>query len=168
MNITRLPLCAILGLFCSCGPPVSAGAGTQEQAAAVEIPTEKPPSEARPPDPDPPAPPESSAAIRSADTKPPPPGDSQRLAAAQATFQHGRELMAQGKLLEACLKFEESVGLDPAVGSWLNLAVCEEQLGRTHHACRAFFEAASLAARNGQREREALARSRMTNLGCPP
>jgi tetratricopeptide (TPR) repeat protein len=168
MNITRSVLCTIAMLLCSCGPSTVTGAGPQDQNATVEIPTEKPTSEARPPDPDPPAPRGSSAAApRSADTPAPPPGDSQR-AAAQATFDHARELMAQGKLVEACIKFEESVGLDPAVGSWLNLGACEERLGRTPQACRAFFEAASLAARNGQREREAFARSRMTNLGCPP
>jgi len=169
MNITPSILCASLVILCSCGPSIGTGAGAQEQPAAVEIPTAQPASEAPPPEPEPPEPRESTnAALRRADAPPPPPGDSQRMAAAQATFQHARELMSQGKLVEACVKFEESVGLDPAVGSLLNLAVCEEKLGNTQRACRAFFDAASMAARNGQSEREAMARQRMSALGCPP
>jgi TolA-binding protein len=176
MNFTRLLSgMGLLFLLCSCGPSIGTGAGAQELTPAVEIPTAQPSSEG-PPTPDPSEPSDSAvAALRRADaprradaTPPPPPDNSGPRAAAQATFEHARELMSQGKFAEACAKFQESFGLDPAIGSLLNLAVCEEKLGRIDRACSAFGEAAIMAARVGQPEREAVARQRMTNLGCPP
>lgn len=50
-------------------------------------------------------------------------------AAAEALFQRGRTNMELGELDEACQLFEESFALDPAVGTVMNLATCEEQRG---------------------------------------
>ena len=52
-------------------------------------------------------------------------------AAGEALFQEGRRLMKTHDFAPACSKFEESLRLDPATGTLLNLADCEEQLGHT-------------------------------------
>lgn len=62
-------------------------------------------------------------------------------AQAEALFRQGRELMAQGKLAEACSAFEESQKLDPAVTTLLNLASCREQRGQLASAWGLFLEA---------------------------
>lgn len=52
-------------------------------------------------------------------------------AAAAALFEAGRAAMAEGRYDEACLKFTESHRYDPnAVGTVLNLALCNEELGK--------------------------------------
>jgi hypothetical protein len=68
-------------------------------------------------------------------------------AAAQALFDQGKKLMAEGKPLEACPKFAESQRLDPGVGTLLNLAACYETTGQLASAWSKFLEAES-AARN--------------------
>ena len=82
-------------------------------------------------------------------------GDSKAIA--EAAFLRGRELMDQGKPAEACPKFEESVRLDPSVGALLNLALCNEQLGRTATAWARYKEAANLARATGQTDRQKIA-----------
>jgi len=62
-------------------------------------------------------------------------------AQAEALFRQGRELMAQGKLAEACSAFEESQKLDPAVTTVLNLASCREQRGQLASAWGLYLEA---------------------------
>ncbi|MDI1484321.1 hypothetical protein [Polyangium sp. y55x31] len=74
-------------------------------------------------------------------------------AIAEAAFLRGRELMDQGKPAEACPKFEESARLDPSVGALLNLALCNEQLGRTATAWARYKEAATLAHATGDTDR---------------
>src|SRR5207237_8111869 len=49
--------------------------------------------------------------------------------------------MARGDLTTACARFSESVRLDPAAGSFLNLADCEERAGKLASAL-AHFQAA--------------------------
>jgi tetratricopeptide (TPR) repeat protein len=60
--------------------------------------------------------------------------------AAEALFQSGREAMERENFQVAREKFEESNRLEPAVGTLLNLALCEERLGRRlaawHHLRR--------------------------------
>jgi hypothetical protein len=51
-------------------------------------------------------------------------------AAAEALFADGREAMGAKDFDLACSKFAESRRLDPAIGTELNLANCEEQRGR--------------------------------------
>jgi len=74
-------------------------------------------------------------------------------AIAEAAFELGRKLMDEGKPAEACPKFEESARLDPSVGALLNLALCNEELGRTATAWARYKEAASLARATGQTDR---------------
>ena len=50
--------------------------------------------------------------------------------AADALFQKGREAMARGDLATACARFAESERLDPAPGTLLNVAQCEEKDGK--------------------------------------
>lgn len=51
-------------------------------------------------------------------------------AAAEALFDQGRAAMAKQDYQTACSKFRESQRLDPAAGTMLNLANCEEHRGK--------------------------------------
>lgn len=82
------------------------------------------------------------------------------VAAAQALFEQGRELMAKGKLDEACTKFEESQRLDPAIGTEFNLASCYEQTGKLASAYALFMKVAATARTTRQKQRETVARER--------
>jgi len=62
--------------------------------------------------------------------EPSPSTDAARGAAADALFESGHEAMSKGDYDTACARFAESNRLDPAVGSLLNLAACEEKRGR--------------------------------------
>lgn len=77
---------------------------------------------------------------------------------AQRLFDEGRALDVRGLHDEACGKFAESEALEPAVGTLLNLATCADRLGSTATAWRRYREAATLAARNGDGDRESSAR----------
>lgn len=77
-------------------------------------------------------------ALAHADTRDP--------AAAEALFEAGRQAATRGDWATACPKFAESERLDPAAGTLLNLADCEEHLGHLAAAWDAWHEAiASLA-----------------------
>jgi len=65
--------------------------------------------------------------------------------AAEALFDEGRNLVAAGKIADACPKFADSQRLDPSPGTLLNLASCWEKLGRTATAWVTYKEAASAA-----------------------
>jgi hypothetical protein len=56
--------------------------------------------------------------------------------AASVLFDSGRDAMKRGDYAAACPQFEESYRLEPAVGTELNLALCEEQMGRELSAWR--------------------------------
>ena len=51
-------------------------------------------------------------------------------AAAEVLFQEGRDAVQRGNWPLACSKFRESERLDPGVGTLMNLADCEEKIGR--------------------------------------
>jgi hypothetical protein len=85
--------------------------------------------------------------------------------AAQALFETGRQLMEQGRLDEACPKLEESQRLEAATGTLLNLALCREQQGRSATAWLLYKDVLALATREGNAEREAIARQRLEALG---
>ncbi len=61
--------------------------------------------------------------------------------AAEALFEEGRAALAEGKLDLACERFRASARLDPAVGTRLNLADCEERRGRLATAWSLFRNA---------------------------
>jgi hypothetical protein len=65
----------------------------------------------------------------------------QETAQAEALFRQGRELMAQGKLAEACAAFAQSHKLDPATTTLLNHGACREKLGQIATAWSLFLEA---------------------------
>ena len=73
---------------------------------------------------------------------------------ADETFHAGRELMKDGKLAEACPKFEESQKADPAPGTLLALAYCQELSGLLASAHANYLAAADLASKEGQPEKQ--------------
>ena len=83
--------------------------------------------------------------------------------AADALFDAGKALMEEGKLDEACAKFEASYKLDPALGALLNLANCLEQSGRIASAWTRWGEASDAAARAND-DRKAFADERRSAL----
>jgi tetratricopeptide (TPR) repeat protein len=85
-------------------------------------------------------------------------------AAAEALFERGKTLMQEGKIDEACAKFEESHRIEPGGGVLINLATCHERQGRTATAWAGFKEALALAAKAGRADRESFARERIEFL----
>src|SRR5262249_12998089 len=88
------------------------------------------------------------------------PAGAQSKALAEAAFKEARRLVRQGKVAEACPKFEASLKLDPAPGTQLNLADCYARLGRTASAWAIFVEVAekdTKAARAAEARRRAKA-----------
>jgi hypothetical protein len=55
-------------------------------------------------------------------------------AKADALFREGRQLMKAGQLAQACEKYGASLAFDPAAGTLMNLADCEERVGRLTNA----------------------------------
>jgi hypothetical protein len=80
-------------------------------------------------------------------------------AAAEVLFQEGRRLLKAGDVHGAASKLEESLRLDPAVGTLANLADCEETLGRTASAWQHWRQAADQMATRDRRRKPALARA---------
>lgn len=85
-------------------------------------------------------------------------------ASAHSLFLEARAAMDRGAYEDACPKLEESMRLDAAVGTQLNLADCYERVGRTASAWAGFLDAASMAKASHQPEREKLARARAKAL----
>jgi hypothetical protein len=90
--------------------------------------------------------------------------DAGSVAAAQALFEQGRDLLRAGRASEACPKLEESQRLDAAMGTLLALALCHEAEGKLASAWVEFSGVLSLAVREGHAEREHLARKRVEAL----
>jgi len=81
-----------------------------------------------------------------------PPAAADDKAAAEALFQDGRRLSAEGKLTEACAKFAASFQAEASIGAMLNLARCHEQTGKTASAWAEYTEAEALARRAGEQK----------------
>jgi hypothetical protein len=86
------------------------------------------------------------------------------IAAAQGLFDEAKQLVAAGKLSDACPKFLASFKADPKPGVAMNLADCYEKTGRTASAWARYLEAASLAQRAGQGEREKYSREHAARI----
>ena len=82
----------------------------------------------------------------------------------EALFREGRTLMAAGDVNAACPKFAESNRIDPKLGTLMNLALCHEKIGRSASAWAEYTQAASLAQRAGQSDREKVALARAAEL----
>ena len=85
-------------------------------------------------------------------------------ALATVLFQEGRARMAEGRVPEACSKFEESQRLDPSGGTLLNLALCHEKDARLAQAWSEFGEAIAEARRDQRPDREAAAKEHVLEL----
>jgi hypothetical protein len=86
------------------------------------------------------------------------------VAVAQGLYDNAKVLMDQGKYTDACPKLEESLRLDPGLGTQYHLADCYEHLGRTASAWGGFLQVAALAKASGQTDREDVARARARAL----
>jgi hypothetical protein len=72
--------------------------------------------------------------------------------------------MEKERFAEACPKLEESLRIDPGMGTQFNLAHCWEQLGLTASAWGLFLDVAAAAESSGQGKRERAARKRAAAL----
>jgi len=85
-------------------------------------------------------------------------------AVAEALFRDAQRLLKENAVTEACAKLTESQRLDPTTGTLLNLALCHQRQGKIALAWSEMNQAASESARAGNREREAFARGKATEL----
>ena len=83
-------------------------------------------------------------------------------ASADTLFQQGRDAMKRGDYAAACPKFVESQHLDPAPGTLINLADCEERQGKLASAYAHLREALDTLPRGD--ERLALVRTKLAWL----
>jgi len=81
-----------------------------------------------------------------------------------ALFNEGKQLMAQGKVAEACPKFLASYTLEARIGTLMNLANCYEQNGQNASAWAKYTEAISIATKQGEKDRADFAREHAAAL----
>jgi hypothetical protein len=85
-------------------------------------------------------------------------------ALAEQLYELGRQLMAEGRVSEACPRFAESQRLDPATGTLLNLATCHEGEGKLATAWAEFKTAQTASHRDAREDREQYAREHLAAL----
>lgn len=83
---------------------------------------------------------------------------------AEALFDEAVALMQAQRFAEACPKLAESHRLDPASGTVFNLAICLEKEGKHASAAIAFEESVARSIKDGNKERESLARERLAQI----
>ncbi|AUX39174.1 hypothetical protein SOCE26_005560 [Sorangium cellulosum] len=83
---------------------------------------------------------------------------------AQVLFEEGRRLMEAKDYAQACPKLAESQRLRPGTGTLLNLALCNEALGKTATAWGQFKEALFFSKKEGNAAREAFAQEHISAL----
>ena len=84
---------------------------------------------------------------------------------ADALFDEGDKLRKEGKTAEACVKFRASFALNAnAVGTMLNVALCDEQEGKIASAHKLFSEAAARAEEQHLEDHLAAAREHKDKL----
>src|SRR5580700_5547633 len=88
-------------------------------------------------------------------------------ASADELFRQGRALASAQDYAHACPKFSESLRLDPAAGTLLNLADCEEQIGQLANAWAHFKELGDELPRSDERQEVALERARLLEHRLP-
>ena len=81
--------------------------------------------------------------------------------AADAAFKRGRELLKVGKFADACVEFEHSQKLDPALGTEFNIAQCSEKSGKLARALEMYRD---LVARDTKADRKAEAAAAVPKL----
>jgi hypothetical protein len=87
-----------------------------------------------------------------------------KIAIADQLFAEGKALF-DSNLLQACGKFDESLRYNPAaIGTLLNVALCDEKLGRVASAVAKFSEARDRAAEQGLREHVRAAEEHIAKL----
>jgi hypothetical protein len=79
-------------------------------------------------------------------------------------FEEGRALSQQGKYEQACERFAKSYELEPATGTQVNFADCEEHLGHIARAWQLFDATATAADRENNAMRAQYARQRAAVL----
>jgi hypothetical protein len=84
--------------------------------------------------------------------------------AAEAMFQEGRRLMAEGQTAEACARFAGSLAIEASSGTFLNLAHCHEEQGKTATAWAEYRAAARLARSQGREDRARVADEKVTAI----
>jgi serine/threonine-protein kinase len=89
--------------------------------------------------------------------------NAQDKASASVLFEEGKRLLGEGKIDEACTKFEAAQRMAPTLGRKLNLADCYRRAGRTASAWAEFREAGNQAGREGD-DRETFARDRAAEI----
>jgi hypothetical protein len=85
-------------------------------------------------------------------------------ATAEALFQQGTELMGEKMYAAACEKFAGSQQLDPALGTLLRLADCNDRIGKSASAWAMFKEASSMARSRNEPDRQRMADERGLEL----
>lgn len=84
---------------------------------------------------------------------------------AEAAFREGRALMQTGDLERACAKLAESQQLEPAAGTLLNLAECQEKRGLSASAWATYQAASKASSARGKNDWVKLANGKVDALG---
>ncbi len=87
-------------------------------------------------------------------------------ARADRLFREGQARMSAGEYGKACHLLADSYGLDPTLGTLLNLAFCHEKEGRNFTAWLEYKRVEAEAARTEQADRARFARKRADEIGA--